>query len=331
LRTPTGGTSPRPGDATFAPRLRDGAFPIYTGDSHLGLDLYIGLTTAAGAQTILRLAAGAIRRRTRPRCGRRPRAATSLLGAPDRRASITTLALPAMKPPPRASRVRQPMSQLRWKAQLPTGRRPDAKLADLAAQSFGSTEADVGLSNARAHWSFWFRPREKSMPATPAPPRRCCRGAGRQLKPAIAVSGAASGRCGSVGRRRSQRRTGSSRAANRPTHRQRRARLRVRRLGCVSAVARNGAGADALRAFAQSTLAPLRAYDENTKPNSNGRCASTSRRAKRQDSLRNNSTSTVTPSSIDCDRSAISPRARWKVPTDQLTLRMAIAIDAIHS
>ena len=69
----------------------------------------------------------------------------------------------------------------------------------------------------------------------------------------------------------------------------------------------------------------------STKPNSNARSGSSSKPDRTSKRRRLVSTCTGIPYSTACGRSARSARRSLESPHDQLTLRLAVAIDALHS
>ena len=119
-------------------------------------------------------------------------------------------------------------------------------------------------------------------------------------------------------------------ACDRPADLWKRPRRRLRRAWSVSAALRRRgrrAAAHLRRRSARAAARLRRATSDRARTNAQ---ALLRRRSERQDRGGRSSTFTVIPSSIGCGRSARYARASLDTPHDQLTLRLAVAIDELH-
>ena len=128
-----------------------------------------------------------------------------------------------------------------------------------------------------------------------------------------------------------QRRRGASRVGDRAARSRSGTRCGLRRPRRVSACSTKAPTCGVCKRLPDASWNRCARTTASTKPSSNARCDSSSTSDKTSKRRRRNSTFTVTPCSTGCGRSAKSARHSLENPHDQLTLRMAVAIDALHS
>jgi hypothetical protein len=303
--------------------------PIYAGDAHLGWISIFVSAPVTGAETILRLAAGVIGvELARDADGGRGRRRTFW-----ERLAAGVYHEPAIARDEAAARgivcANTYLAIALECDAIDDGAPAGRELAALASQAFVATDADVGMLD-RAGALVVLVPVAREVDASNARtaatllPR-----AASKRKPALSL-------CGGVGRAAPLVEVARS-------VEQAQSALRIgRRVGGGARVyvyddlgayplLLEGAGADALRAFAQATLAPLRAYDEKHQTELE--------RTLRIYFAAGQNVKTASEQ-LNVHRHTVFYRLRQigeiasrslESSDDQLTLRMAIAIDALHS